>query len=684
MASDTQTAFDSGPLSSIRAEIGHSLTEARTALDKVRHDSADTVSIQRAISQLHQVTGALSMVGLASAAHLNQELEKLVGTIAQPDSDPAIGAGTQQKIAVLVNATNETIDALGKYLDELIAGAPNRPLKLVKTHVMLNKLRGAQDATEVDLFFPDLTLATPPPDPSELPPPTTVFVDAIREARSIFQSGLLKLLREKDLVRGVREMRRATAAIEALKANSPSRSFWFAAIGFFDAVALDPASAGAMAVQLFGKIDQQIKLLIDGPRDAPEKLFRDVLYVVGKSGARNDHIRLVREIYDLDNLLWLPEAAAENHAAIAKLVGTLRVQVGAQKETFLAVSNKDQSAFAMFTQQAEAIAVAGAQLPNRELAQVLQMLGAVGKHLRKSNALPNETQAIEIATALLFAESSLDAYFQLSAKFPQQVATIGARLKSAMTGVDLQVLEKPVDQFADTMTLRAQTHLLIFQVGREVQINLTAIEGLLDAHFRDVEKTIEQSVVEPLLKQVEGALAMLDLDEAAALAKKLTGQVLSVAQAGKAAQGTDKKIGDSPEANAAVESLTALGLYVAALQQGAADPRAALLPTLIRFGLAKERRATERPRAKQTVEKPVPPPPVLRAAATIVQKHTEGPATPPITVSTTSAQALQEFKRLITAESELKKMISDRNKRIDALELVVANLSEKIKKLTGG
>ena len=223
MHSETSAMFDSGPLSSIRAEIGHSLTEARSALDKVRHDPADAIALQRAISQLHQVTGALSMVGLASAAHMNEELEKLIGNMGGDGVgiEVGIGADVQPKTTAILNATHETIDALGKYLDELIAGAPNRPLKLAKTYVMLNKLRGAQDAAEIDLFFPDLTLATPPPDPGDLPPPTTIFVDAIRDARAIFQGGLLKLLREKDLANGVREMRRATAAIEA-SSNVPA------------------------------------------------------------------------------------------------------------------------------------------------------------------------------------------------------------------------------------------------------------------------------------------------------------------------------------------------------------------------------------------------------------------------------------------------------------------------------
>lgn len=679
------TAFDSGPLSSIRAEIGHSLIEARVALDKVRVEPADAAALERALSQLHQVTGALSMVGLAAAARTSLELEKLVGSIS---------AGLSTELAQKITVAKSAMDILTKYLDELIGGQPDRPLKLAKCYALLNTLRGAQDAADSDLFFPDLMLPTPAPDPADLPPPNTIFVDAIRQARAIFQWGLLKLLREKDLVNGVREMRRAAALIEALKASSPSRSFWFAAMGFFDAVAIEPSSAGALAVQLFGKIDQQIKLLIDGPRDAPEQLFRDVLYVVGKSGARNEHIRQVRDIYNLDDLLWLPEITADNNARTTELINTLRDQVRAQKETFLALTNGNRAALEPFTKQAESIALNGAQLSNRDLVQLLQILSAVGRHLGKTDKLPSQTQALEIATAMLFVESSLEDYFRLTAEFAQQAATICKLLRTAMTGADLQVPEKPASQFADTMTLRAQTHLLIFQVGREVQINLTTIEGVLDDYFRDTTKGLTLTLIEPLLKQVHGALAMLDLDEAASLSELLSTHVIALAKAVAATPAADRStinVAETAEAIVAVEGLTALGLYVSALQQGSANPRTLLLPTLIRFGLAEQPLAVQKTRPKRATEKntlAVPrtqtkkPDVDTTPAATVAITAVASPVTNTNTgamTTTDSAKAQHELQRLTASEAELKKIIQDRNKRINALELVVASLTEKIK-----
>ena len=115
-----------------------------------------------------------------------------------------------------------------------------------------------------------------------------------------------------------------------------------------------------------------------------------------------------------------------------------------------------------------------------------------------------------------------------------------------------------------------------------------------------------------------------------------------------------------------------------ALQQGAVEPRNVLLPTLIRFGLAAERRAVERPRPKRAVEKIAMPAPVARAVSANLQDvaAAAAPKAPPVDLDS----ALTEIKRLNAMESELRKMVLDRNKRINALELVVANLIAKMKK----
>jgi len=570
------SSVDLGPLSWVKTEIEHSLAEARSNLDKLEVDITDAKALKYVVTHLHQVTGALSMVGLGAAARFTEEIEALVASL----DDPTARAEVKNRVMLAKQATG----ALSSYLDSLMAGEPDRPMALAPAYLALNRGRAKNEATESDLFAPDLTVAVPMPEDTVALPKTDMRVEAIKQRRILYQAGLLKLLREKDLVGGARDMRSATAAIEALQLTSPTRAFWFTASGFFDAVAANPAESGTLAVQLFGKIDQQIKLLLEGVQKVPERLFRDLLLVIGKSTANTDRVKIIRALYRLDELLAAaPEHDTAADESVRTLVRSLRDQVQASKDNWLKFTSGNRSALESFIQQGEALAKAAQALPNTALTELLRVLGLVGPHLKKTGLAPNEVQALEIASALLFIESSLENFFRLSAEFSRQTQAVITRIKAAMSGT---ALDASTDAMMDDFSKRAQERLLMFQVGQEVQVNLSTIESTLDAFFRDPVKTADLATLSPLFSQVQGALAILELDEAAALNQMLRDRVSQFAS------GAIKGAGDDAEAVA--EGVSALGLYVSALQQNSADPRSLLLPALVRFSLAQKPIEAER------------------------------------------------------------------------------------------
>lgn len=583
----TADTFDIGPLSWVKTEIEHSLTEANSHLDTLAENPADSKAVKYIATHLHQVTGALSMVSLGAASRFNEELEKLITTL----EDPAVRGEVAERIAVAKRASA----SLSGYLDNLMAGEPDRPMMLAASYLLVNKARGASDAAESDLFSPDLSVAVPMPEDTVALPKADMVLEAIRQRRGMYQKGLLKLLRDKDLIGGARDMRNATLAIEMLQVTSPTRSFWFAVGAFFDAVIVHPTETGGVAVQLFGKIDQQIKMLVEGIQKVPERLFRDLLLVIGKSAAQTDRIARVRKLYRLDELLALPDAASDSGVddGLKAELRALRDYVQSLKDHWLKFTSGNRPALEPYILQGEELGKAAQQLPNRDMAQLLQMLAAVGLHLRKTGLPLSEAQGLEVATALLFAESSLDNYFRLSADFPAQVAGVVARVKGAMTGAVLPDISADANALMDDISKRAQERLLIFQVGQEVQVNLTTIESALDNYFRDPLKTGELMSLLPLFSQVQGAFAILELNEAAALNQILRDRVAQFAS------GAVK--GDGDNAESVAEGISALGLYITALQQNTSNPRAALLPALVRFGLAEKPAELERSAGKSPI-----------------------------------------------------------------------------------
>ncbi len=651
MAVNPQATFDIGPLSWVKTEIEHSLTEARMHLDALAQNAGDTKAAKYVATHLHQVTGALSMVGLGAATRFNEEIEKLVATFENPGSfDDAA-----HRIASVKRATA----SLSAYLDNLLAGQADTPMMLASAYLMVNQARGAHDAAESDLFSPDLSLSIPMPEDTVALPRADMMSEAIKQRRSVYQSGLLKMLRDKDMVGGARDMRNATLAIEALQVTSPTRSFWYTASGFFDAVASNPQEAGSLTVQLFGKVDQQIKMLIEGVQKVPEKLFRDLLLVVGKSTAQTERIKRIRELYRLDQLLAIPDSSRDTLAddQLKAVLRALRDHVQILKDHWLKFTSGNRPALEPFISQSESMVKDAHLQPNKDMTQLLQVIAAVGPHLRKISAPLSESQGLEVATALLLAESSLENYFRLTAEFSQQVAGVLSRVKGAMTGAMLPTLSADPNSLMDDITKRAQERLLMFQVGQEVQVNLTTIEGALDTYFRDPVKTGELTPLLPLFSQVQGALMILELDEAAGLTHVLRERVSQFAS------GAQKGVGEDAECVA--EGISALGLYITALQQGTLNPREVLLSALIRFGLASKPSEVE----KSLIKSPVSAGDVDVAKQKVQGLYQDWKQQPEATASRQQLrEAVQELKQEaeLIADTKSAKQSEEALKAIDA------------------
>src|SRR5947209_14072009 len=180
MAATPMMDFDLGPLSWVKTEIDHSLAQARENLEKLTASPADRAPVKYILTHLHQATGALAMVGLGAATRFNEEMEKLVASLEAEEASrlPAAVAVAKRRIA-----------SLSGYLDTLLAGQPDHPMRLLAPYLELNRARGSNDATEGDLFFPNLTIELPggvAPPPLDEP----VMAKAIAHQRAQYQQAL--------------------------------------------------------------------------------------------------------------------------------------------------------------------------------------------------------------------------------------------------------------------------------------------------------------------------------------------------------------------------------------------------------------------------------------------------------------------------------------------------------------
>ena len=570
-ANQATTDFDLGPLTWVKTEIDHSLNQARENLDKLVASPADRAPVKYILTHLHQATGALAMVGLGAATRFNEELEKLVAFLEKDDAS---------HLPAAIATAKKGISALSTYLDTLIAGHPDQPLRLLAPFIEVNRARGASDANEGDLFFPNLG-ADLPALPAAEKLDDAVLTKALAHQRSLYQQGLLRMLKGADAAESLRHMHGSIIAIESLQSATPNRAFWTAAAGFFDALVFAGIDNNGSAKPLFAKLDQQVKQLIDGSAKVAERLFRDLLLAVARSRPVSERVVMLKDAYRLEQLVAVPErgvhAADADDEALNAMVREVRELTAQQKDTWLKYTSGNRAALEPFGKQAVIVSERAGRLPNRDIHAVLYALTEVAPQLRAKAIPPSEAQSLEVATALLFIETALENYFKLGADFARQAKTVTERLKSAMAGEALAPMDAIEGGLLDEMTRRAQEKLLIFQVGQEVQVNLQNIEQALDGFFRDPAKRGELAPLPAQFAQVQGALMIMELHDAASLNAAVMSRVQQFAE------GSADGSGEAAEMVA--DGLSALGLYINALQQGSASAKETLVPALLRFGL---------------------------------------------------------------------------------------------------
>ncbi|MCX8145176.1 MAG: Hpt domain-containing protein, partial [Azovibrio sp.] len=548
------TDFDLGPLTWVKGEIDLALERATEALQNYQ-EQGDLTQLKFCRTHLHQVHGALSVVGLDGVTQLSEALEALLlalenGEIANPAAAP--------------EAAREAFAALRQYLDDLIAGEPNQPLRLLPVYQAVAAACGQKPASPTDLFFPDLSLR-PPKRPAGVPLTHEERTRLIRSERSRFQKGLLNWLRHPEgspeSQDGLALMQEALRRIEATQISPSARAFWWAALGLITALAHGAARAGD-ARALCARIDLQIRRLLEGNPGVAERLQRDCLYFIAHSPASADPLLAeIQSTYRLASLI--PSRDTRRPASNAPQEATLRrlrETIATAEEQWNRFCAGSATALSAFVEQTRHSAQLATQLEHPDLNRLAQTLTAAANWLAQQPSRQSDSVAMEIATALLLIQTALEHYNHLGQDFPEQVDLMVKRLHTCMAG------ETPADAdvpLLDEMSRRAQERLLMAQVAREIQSNLAQIEQTLDVYFRDPSKRPEAAALEGPLRQIAGALTILGQDAAVRYLHDCEREILRFAQHDvEAAPGIFEQV---------AQQLSILGFFVDALQHGNTD-----------------------------------------------------------------------------------------------------------------
>lgn len=547
--------FDTGPLGWVKGEIDLALARAGEALQHFA-EGGDATQLRFCRTHVHQVQGALTIVGLDGLTRFAETAEALL-------EDAEAGRLGADQRTLTVPLTQAAIAAIGQTLDALLGGAPNQPLRLLPLYRELQAARGKTDASPTDLFFPDLSVRLPRRG-TALP----AINDAqrsllLRRERARFQRGLINWLRATPAdgpaaAEAANEMRAAVERVEMVQEGAGERTFWHVTSAFLSALASGALPPGLDLRPLCGRLDMQLRRQQDGSKNVAERLLRDVLYYVAIADRSNAAVREVQDAYQLAALL-----PASDEAVPAEQEGIrrrLRDAASAAEESWSRLC-AGAAVLPLFREHAQALAAAANQLGNTDCRRLAQCVLAAANWLADDPARESEALAMEVATAILLTQNAQERYPHIGADFAPQVDVMVARVHACIAGsAPAASAEVPV---LDEMSRRAQEKLLVAQVAREIQNNLGRIEQTLDSFFRDPERRDELASLDAPLKQVGGALSMLGHDDAAAALRQCAADIAGFAGAAQTPQ--------AGEFERVAETLSLIGFFVDALAQGVSD-----------------------------------------------------------------------------------------------------------------
>jgi chemosensory pili system protein ChpA (sensor histidine kinase/response regulator) len=493
-------AFDTAPLSWVIGEIRDALAAAGSALSDAAARSlpAQPTMLLHAKTHLHQAHGALQMVDVAGVGALAEAAERVLDRF----KDGALACDATRAQVVL-----DAFQALSEYLDELLAGQAPQPVRLFPYYRALQELLGAERIHPSDLLALDLSEL--PALPAQDRPAGAPDYAA---CRARFEKALLAFLKSAD-TQGQRShaqaLQEALAPIAGASDEPQARVFWLAMHSVAELVAQGQVASDLYVKQLFGQINLQLRRLAQGQGSLPEAMLRDALFFLAAAAAAGDTASLLRRAYRLEGTVPADyDARRYGRIDAAALKQAREALAHAKADWDRLASIQDSVVEADFTQALSMLAAAGERLGAAPLAGLLRDLAQAA---RASIAAGSSDQfRLEMAAAMLLVEHGLDRVRQLPDDFDGHAQLVGARLLALGAGAT------PPDapQWQGELARQLQQGQTVAVLAGEIRNSLRQVEKLLDEYHDKRGQREALGQAGSLLHQLQGALAILDQEQA--------------------------------------------------------------------------------------------------------------------------------------------------------------------------
>ena len=546
--------FDIGSLTWVKDQINQLLDSVLDNLNTVQGNIDDISALRFSLTHLYQASGALDMVGLEGCKRYCSELEKLAGKL-----EKKTVSATPELIETFIKA----VKTLQNYLQELLNGSPDIPLRLYPTLKPIVDAAG-ETLEESELFFPDTSNSAPKDTPSKQLDDAQ-YASYIVEQRLGYQKSLLTWLQTKQSD-AVQNMTSAVSNVSQAQQKNAPKTLWWAASAFTEAREQKEIAENSGAKRLCRRLDQELRQLAEGVNKPHGNLLRDILYYVAISEIDKASIRKVKQVFELDDLIDKKSADSSDSATMDSnemaLVTQLVAELEELRELWGDVSNSidfskiDVNASqaqvhvdnVLITKFSDSLVTSQALSKGLSQAAVVDLYAAMqlaSNTLREDASKVNHAGLIEIAAALNLLETSFNYYQFLDADIIDKLRAEIRRLESISSGVSYDKFEADRVGELDRDTIKA--------VVTHIKESLKTIEQALDSFFRNPAEKAPLSQTPQPLKQVSAVFDMLSLAIPAAIGVASSRFIQHFQQ--------DDYVPNQTHFELVAESLSMIGLY---------------------------------------------------------------------------------------------------------------------------
>jgi len=547
----------------VKDEIQESLNQTQQALEAYVEDPSDTTQIRFCAAYLHQVFGTLQMVEIYGASLLAEEMEKVANALLNDDVKQKDDA-----FDVLIRG----IIQLPAYLEGLERGRPDMPVVLTPLLNDLRAARGKPLLSESAFFSPDINVQ--PPEKRVVPgkeyPELEVYA---RKLRPIYQVGLVGWFRGNDVGGSLKKLSAVLSELQNASKTEAAQRLWWIAGGIPEAILDDGLDVSVSVKLLMGQVDREIKRLIDNGEDAfalemPSDLLKNCLYYVGSSRSSGLRVGALKDAFDLEALLPysgaidqamddLKGSTADIMENVSSVIKEDLLQVKDQLDIFVRSTERNIGALKPLGEMLARTADTLAMLNLADLRKVIQKQAENISELVESDAYPEDKVLMEIASALLYVESSLD------------TLEASKRDHSEEEAPDLAVHVEDIDEGNVVLLPKSEQIQITNIVIKEAREVLAGVKEGFNTFAVEPEKTDAIESAPAKLAQIQGALTVMNSQKAAdllgATAAYISNEVLGKHESP-----------DISKLDVLADAITSIEYYLEALEEGGGQPESIL------------------------------------------------------------------------------------------------------------